>query len=217
MAASPTTARPAAAARRSAWLKTLMQWHWISSATCLVGMLLFAFTGITLNHASKIESTPQVRTRTEALPPALLALVAPAANEPDKRAAPLPPPLRAWLAERLQVDAGEREAEWTREEIYLALPRPGGDAWVRIARDAGEVEAEDTDRGWIAWLNDLHKGRHAGTAWAAFIDVFAVACLVFCVTGLMILKLHAANRPTTWPLVGLGLVVPALLALLLVH
>nr|MBP6216900.1 PepSY-associated TM helix domain-containing protein [Luteimonas sp.] len=27
--------------RRGFWLRTLHQWHWISSAVCLVGMLLF--------------------------------------------------------------------------------------------------------------------------------------------------------------------------------
>lgn len=42
------------------WLGTLRQWHWISSALCLVGMLLFSVTGITLNHAGQIESKPQV-------------------------------------------------------------------------------------------------------------------------------------------------------------
>ena len=42
------------------------------------------------------------------------------------------------------------------------------------------------------------------------------AC-VFSVTGLLILKMHAANRPSTWPMVGLGLVLPLLLALLFIH
>jgi hypothetical protein len=32
--------------RRAFWLKHLHQWHWVSSAACLVGMLLFAITGI---------------------------------------------------------------------------------------------------------------------------------------------------------------------------
>ena len=54
-------------------------------------------------------------------------------------------------------------------------------------------------------------------AWSWFIDVFAAACLVFSITGLLILKFHAVSRPSTWPLVGLGLVIPALLALLLIH
>ena len=84
-------------------------------------------------------------------------------------------------------------------------------------RAAGRrLEYESTDRGWISYLNDLHKGRHSGIAWSWFIDVFAVACLVFSVTGLLILKLHAANRPyladrRAW------LVVPVLLAILFIH
>ncbi|HSC81351.1 MAG TPA: PepSY-associated TM helix domain-containing protein, partial [Chitinolyticbacter sp.] len=74
-----------------------------------------------------------------------------------------------------------------------------------------------TDRGWVAYFNDLHKGRSAGAAWAWFIDAFAVTALIFCITGLFLLHLHAGNRPLTWPLVGAGLVVPLLLALAFIH
>jgi hypothetical protein len=35
------------------------EWHWINSAVCLIGMLLFAVTGLTLNHAAKIEAKPR--------------------------------------------------------------------------------------------------------------------------------------------------------------
>ncbi len=45
-----------------------------------------------------------------------------------------------------------------------ALPRPGGDAWLSVERDSGAISYEITDRGWIAYLNDLHKGRKPGTA-----------------------------------------------------
>ena len=200
--------------RRAAWLKTLHQWHWISSAVCLVGMLLFAVTGITLNHAADIPATPEVRQRSLQLPPAL----ADALREPPQADdAPLPAPVRDWLQRVLEVELPAAAAEWSDAEVYLALPRPGGDAWLRVDREAGAVEYERTDRGWIALLNDLHKGRHAGTAWSAFLDLFAVACVVFCVTGLLILKSHAPNRPSTWPLVGFGLVAPWLLVLLFVH
>ena len=44
-----------------------------------------------------------------------------------------------------------------------------------------------------------------------------VACLVFAITGLFILKFHAAKRPSTWPVVAAGLVMPLLLALLFIH
>lgn len=204
-------------AARAGWLKQLHQWHWISSAICLIGMILFAVTGITLNHAADIESKPTVVSRTAQLPGPLTTSIKPAsADEHDSKAA-LPAAVRDWLAKELGRVVDGREAEWNRDEIYLAMPRPGGDAWIRIARDSGEVEYEDTDRGWISYLNDLHKGRHAGVAWSWFIDIFAVACLLFSITGLLILKFHAVSRPSTWPLVGLGLVIPALLALLLIH
>ncbi len=205
------------AARRSAWLKTLLSWHWISSAICLIGMLLFSITGITLNHAADIAATPVVVKREARLPAALQQAIAASDDEADERRAPLPEPLRAWVAEQLQIQLGDADAEWSPEEIYLSLPRPGGDAWLRISRDEGALEYERTDRGWISYFNDLHKGRHTGTAWSWFLDLFAVACLVFCLTGLLILKLHANNRPSTWPLVGLGLLVPLLLALLFIH
>jgi hypothetical protein len=198
---------------RAFWLRQMRQWHWISAAVCLIGMLLFAITGITLNHAAKIESRPNVAARTAQLPDALLAQV-----KAEKGAAkrPLPPPLRSFIAEKLNVQTGERDAEWSRE-IYVSLPRPGGDAWLSIDLDTGEARYEITDRGWIAWLNDLHKGRHTGLAWSLFIDVFSVACVVFCITGLVLLQLLAGQRPSTWPLVGLGLVIPLLLAIFFIH
>src|SRR5690606_25866810 len=103
---------------------------------------------------------------------------------------PLPAALVAWLEENLPVNLDGREAEWLDNEVYLPLPRPGGDAWLSISLDSGAVEYERTDRGWIALLNDLHKGRNTGAAWNGFIDVFAAACLVFCLTGLLLLHLH---------------------------
>jgi hypothetical protein len=209
-----TTKPSQAGGRRSFWLKQLHQWHWVSAALCLIGMLLFAATGITLNHAGQIEAAPRVTTRTATLPATLLAALPPPAGD-EKR--PLPPALSTWIGAELSVSAAGREAEWSATEIYLPLPRPGGDAWLSIDRTSGEVTHDVTTRGWISYLNDLHKGRHTGLAWSWFIDIFAVACLVFCGTGLFLLHLHAGARPTTWPVVGLGLVVPAILAILFIH
>ncbi len=200
--------------RRGFWLRTLHQWHWISSAVCLVGMLLFAVTGITLNHAAKIEGDPRIDNRTATLPPPLLAALPADRTEGD---AALPREVADWLSDALDAPIGSRQAEWSEGEIYLSMPGPGRDAWLSIDRDSGAVEYERTDRGAVSYLNDLHKGRNAGPAWGWFIDIFAVACVVFTVTGLFLLQMHARQRPTTWPWVGLGLVVPVLLALLFIH
>ncbi|RYZ73318.1 MAG: hypothetical protein EOP91_05525, partial [Lysobacteraceae bacterium] len=146
--------------RRGFWLRTLHQWHWISSAVCLVGMLLFAATGITLNHASRIEASPAVDNRATQLPPALVAELQAGAEGN----APLPRATSDWLGDQLPVSPGSRLAEWSEGEIYLSLPSPGADAWLSIDRSTGAVEFESTDRGWVSYFNDLHKGRNAGPA-----------------------------------------------------
>lgn len=195
------------------FLGTVRQWHWISSALCLIGMLLFAITGITLNHAAQIQVKPLITTLESEVPqPVLQALV-----QPENEKSPLPFELLNWLDDEFGIIAGNRLAEWSEEEIYVSLPRPGGDAWLSIDLEAGELVYEKTDRGWISYLNDLHKGRNTGVVWFWFIDVFSVACIIFCVTGLILLYRHSTSRPTTWPMVGLGLVIPLLLILLFIH
>lgn len=194
------------------WLGTLRQWHWISSALCLVGMLLFAVTGITLNHAAQIEARPDIVERQARLPASLQEKLL--AEQPSEG---LPAELQGWLESELKLELAGREAEWSDGELYVALPRPGGDAWLSLDLNSGELLFEATDRGWIAYLNDLHKGRNTGGAWSWFIDIFAGVCVLFSITGLLLLQRHASGRPTTWPLVGAGLVIPLLLALLFIH
>jgi len=209
----PQPAHTAKKIRRVFWMKHLRQWHWISAALCLVGTMLFAVTGLTLNHAADIEAKPQTAERMATLPSELLPGLA--AHQGDAGA--LPPPVIAWIGKTFGVDAAGRTGEWTEEEVYVALPRPGGDAYLTLDRATGEIAYTKTTRGWVSYLNDLHKGRNTGWWWRGFLDVFAVGCVVFTITGLGLLWLHADARKVTWPLVGIGLAIPVLIALLLIH
>ena len=200
-------------ASRAFWLKHFHQWHWISAAASLVGMALFSITGFTLNHAGWIAAKPEVTTSHAQLTPSLLQTLKGAAGNGKG----IPANVDNWLSNQLSVRTRAASAEWSENEVYVSLPRPGGDAWLTIDLESGEVTHELTDRGWLAYFNDLHKGRNAGAVWSLFIDVFAVATLIFATTGLLLLKMHATHRPTTWPMVGLGLVVPLIVALLFIH
>lgn len=215
-----STAFAAASRRRAYWLKKLHTWHWVSSAVCLIGMLLFTLTGITLNHAGEIEATPEVRRVAATLPPPLRAQLAQMhqmqGQQPHTHTV-VPPALAHWVRAQWALELKDPQIEWAEGEIYLALPRPGGDAWLRADWLTGQAEYERTDRGIVAYLNDLHKGRHTGVVWRWFIDALALACLVFTVSGLLLLQLHATKRRSTWPVVGLGLVVPMLLVLWIKH
>ena len=198
---------------RGWWLKQLHNWHWMTAAISMICMLLFAATGITLNHATDIPASPSIVKRDADLSaPLIKTLVTPADS-----GAPLPAPIAADVAAKIGIDPAGKPGEWSDDEVYVALPRPGGDAWISIDRTSGKISAEITDRGWISYLNDLHKGRNTGKAWMWFIDAFAVACILFTLTGLFLLYMHSKPRPLTWPLVGLGAVLPVLILILFLH
>jgi hypothetical protein len=198
---------------RTWWLKQFRVWHWVSAAVSLIGVLLFAITGLTLNHAATITDEPRVTQHDAMLPAQLLALLktAPRAD------APLPDAVAEHLKPITELDAHNRAGEWTDDEVYVAMPGPGHDSWISVDRHTGEVKSENTDRGWVSYFNDLHKGRNTGSAWFWFIDAFAGACILFTITGLLLLNLHAKNRPSTWPLVGLSLLIPLTIVILFIH
>ena len=199
---------------RGWWLKQLHTWHWISAAVSLIGMFLFALTGVTLNHAASIPAHPLVVEKSGTLPASLLRLLKAA---PSTESAPMPAAVAEAVAGQTGLDPTGRAAEWSDEEVYVAMPRPGGDAWVSVNRASGAIASEVTKQGLISLFNDLHKGRNTGLGWRLFIDAFAAAAILFTGTGLLLLQFHARHRKKTWPLVAAGFVVPLIVAIIFIH
>ena len=183
--------------------------HWISAAVCFSALALFTITGITLNHAGSIGGKPVVTTHAAQVPAELRAALAAGVGEP--------PPLVAWLEKEFDLRLASATVEWSDEELYFSAPGPGRDAWVSIDRATGAAKSEATDRGWISYFNDLHKGRNTGIAWTIFIDVVAAACLFFSLTGLVLLQIQARQRRSTWPLVIGGTLIAAVVMIFFVH
>jgi len=201
--------------QKNFWKRQARIWHWISGAVCLVGMILFSITGITLNHAADIPANPVTTSHEVTLTAEELRSLK---GQPESGTTPsLPRETVRALRHHLGVNASGKTAEWTDIDVYVSLPRPGGDAWLAIDRETGAVEYEVTSRGVVSWLNDLHKGRNTGLVWFWFIDVFSVAAILFCLTGLWLLQIHAGKRAITWPLTLLGLAIPAVLAVFFIH
>ncbi|GAB2195714.1 PepSY-associated TM helix domain-containing protein [Sessilibacter sp. MAH2] len=177
-------------------------------------MLLFAVTGITLNNARLVSAKPEIITIESELTPSLLDALL---ETHDGKLNPLPLRVRKWLERNYQLDIPLKDAEWDATEVYLGLPRPGGDAWLSIDLETGEFIYERTHRGTISFLNDLHKGRNTGSTWSWFLDIFASFCIIFSLSGLWLLVRYAKQRPSTWPLVTLGFVIPVVLILITIH
>ena len=190
------------------------QWHWISAAICSIGMLFFSWTGITLNHAGDIPATSNVTTIEAELPQDILEPWQP----PKKNNNILPENIRQYLISEYKLSlANGLIGELNDGEFYLAMPNPGVDAWLSIDLENGELIYERTDRGWISFFNDLHKGRYTNEAWRWFIDIFAVISIVFCLSGLWLLYKQSSFRLSTWPMVSLGMLLPLIIILTSLH
>ncbi len=175
--------------------------HWVSSAVGLASLVFFSITGITLNHPDWFSAQRSVYSEAVTLSPDWLARFQ-VADEVARLGA-----LSGELQRRWQLDV-PRNIDRDEFEWVLDYQRPGGLTTVVLDIETGDLSLERVDDGMIALINDLHKGRHSGTAWMYLIDVVSVTCLLFAVTGLLLLFVHAGKRRSTWPLVGLGTVLP---------
>ncbi|GHC97412.1 membrane protein [Pseudorhodoferax aquiterrae] len=199
---------------RAFWLRQLHSWHWISAALSLTGMLLFAVTGLTLNHAASLSASPSRQERQAEVPARVQAALQ---ALPEGGDTPVPPALARWAADAFAIDIASLPAEVDGDAVFITVPRPGGEGTLRLDRATASARYTATSRGWVAYFNDLHKGRNAGQVWFWFIDGMAASCIVFTLTGFALLWMHGRARPFTWPLTGLSLLAPVLIALLFVH
>ena len=88
--------------------RTMQLWHWISAAVCFAALILFTVTGITLNHASAISSTPEVRSGDATAPAPVMAVVAAGVTEEGVPAPVLTTALYSRFASRNMDDFANR-------------------------------------------------------------------------------------------------------------
>ena len=178
---APSSAAPSSPAAPSApGSRTLPRWvRWLHIYGSMLGLcatLLFAVTGLTLNHAEWFEGgEPAVRTLTGTLPGALLA------GGVDKLA----------VAETLRQNHGLRGMVTTFEvddaqcTVIWKGPAYSADATIELAD--GSYRLEESRRPLMALLDDLHKGRDCGPVWSFVIDASAVVLAFLSLTGLWLL------------------------------
>ncbi len=72
-------------------------------------------------------------------------------------------------------------------ECSLSFKGPGFVADAFIDRGTGSYELTITSAGYLAIINDIHKGRDTGTAWAVIIDISAILMIVVSLTGFLMI------------------------------
>lgn len=71
-------------------------------------------------------------------------------------------------------------------QVSVSFSGPGYAADAFIDRETGEYDLTESQMGFVAVINDLHKGRDTGTAWKWLIDVSAVLMTLVSLTGMVL-------------------------------
>lgn len=182
------------------WIRWL---HIYGSMLGLCATLLFAVTGLTLNHAEWFESgEPSVRSLTGSLDQALLGATV------DKLA------VAETLRERHGLRGKVSEFAIDDAQCLVVWKGPAYSADATIERADGSYRLEEARRSLLALLDDLHKGRDSGPVWSFVIDASAVVLTFLSLSGLWLLFYLKKRRRTgiVVALVGTVLLVVGYLA-----
>lgn len=189
--------------------KLIRTLHLYSSMLMLVVMLFFTVTGITLNHQNWFSSDQASELHEMDLPESLLSqLIFNEQQSLDDQtdAWVIAAPLIHWLRQEHGIRGQAINLDWDPEERFLVIDtkRPGGYSLAEFDLATGRLTLERRNAGTIAILNDLHKGRHSGAVWQAFIDVSALVMLLFTLTGFWLLLPQKKRRARLFGVCGLG-------------
>ena len=137
-------------------------------------VLLFAVTGITLNHQDLGWGEPQTTTTTMSLPMDVV-------QHADRAA------VATALQSALHVSTPMSEFQAYDEEINVSFHSPGRRLQAIVNRTDGTVKVVSETRGAIGVINDLHKGMETGAAWRVLVDATAALIGFSAITGIVTL------------------------------
>jgi uncharacterized protein len=194
-------------------LAKLMRWlHIYLSMFSLAVVLFFSVTGITLNHPNWFFTEAERREqaegdidvkwlRVQGGSPAASADAAQDAD-PSRQVAKLE--VVEHLRNTHRIRGALAEFRVDDRECLVTFKGPGCAADAFIDRESGHYSLTQTEYGFIAVINDLHKGRDTGPIWSAVIDFSAVLMTVVSLTGLVLLFYLKLRRVPGLVVVSIG-------------
>lgn len=140
----------------------------------LLVLLLFGFTGFTLNHENWFGAgTPRVTQAQDQLPTALIASGNSLRIVED-------------LRQRFHI-TGAMTDFGNFDDSYAVSFRAPGQYWdVEVNKASGQASVHIEAYNFFAVLNNLHRGRFTGLGWSIIVDLSAVLVVLACVTGVVL-------------------------------
>ena len=153
------------------WARTL---HIYASMAGFLLVLLFAITGITLNHQDAGWCEPSTRSFD-----VNISAEAAKAAEPSR--------VEAALQVAMGLATPSSSFKAYDDEINVAFHSPGRRIQAIVDRATGRTKVVWETRGSVGILNDLHKGTETGRTWRWVVDLTAVLIGFSAITGIVTL------------------------------
>ena len=153
--------------------------HVYLSMVSFAVVFFFAATGLTLNHPDWFAGQQRTVMTHGTAAPALL--TAHAGEDVDKLG------LVEMLRTREHIHGAVSDLRIDPAQVAVSFRAPGYTADAFIDRTSGKYDLTIVSSGFIAVINDLHKGRDTGRTWGWLIDASAVMLVLVSLTGLLLI------------------------------
>lgn len=176
--------------------------HVYTSMAALLLVLFFGITGITLNHPTwSIGDASTTTTVTGTLP------MSPLVNGSVDYLS-----VSEFARNELGVGGQVESFDSTGSSASIRYRQPGYSADLTFSTSSGDYELVSEQQG-MFWgvMNDLHKGRHAGSSWKWLIDIAGLLLVVISISGLVMQLFLRKRRTAALVVAAIGAVVMALL------
>ncbi len=159
-------------------------------------VLFFSFTGLTLNHTEWFGNTEKTTRAVGQMPHEWL--------RPGNGAEPAKLEIVERLRAANQLHGTVSDLRIDDTQITVSFKAPGYMADATIDRDTNRYDVIEVRNGFIAVLNDLHKGRDAGKVWSGLIDASAILLTLVSLSGLLLLFFVYKRRTSGLILAAIG-------------
>lgn len=173
------------------WSRTL---HVYASMVCFVVVLFFALTGITLNHPTWVFGSAGSQSTVTGTLPA------------DWKKGDQVDWLRVAEYLRSTHDLRGTAGDNTADALtaFISFKGPGYEADVQIDAETGTYQVQTAEKGFLAVMNDLHKGRDTKSSWRWLIDVVGGILAFVSLSGLVLQLVLRKRRRSSMITAGVG-------------
>lgn len=176
--------------------------HVYTSMAALLLVLFFGITGITLNHPTwSIGDSSTIKTTNGTLP------MPPTSNGAIDYLS-----VSEFARNELGVSGQVEGFDSTGTSASIRYRQPGYAADITFSTATGDFELV-TDQQGMFWgvMNDLHKGRHAGSSWKWLIDISGLLLVVISISGIVMQLFLRKRRTAAFVVSAIGAVVMLIL------